>query len=315
MYLNKVTPQKNNTSTSALKVHYESFSSNLIDKLHQPDSSTISSSTCNLATIDALIYISPPTIEPDSTSEGKEEPQPPPQLLPLPLPKKSKRSDGSQQYWQYLTDPTNDDTLDGGPPDVVSGLETLLDKPFKCPFPDCSYRVKHRRNLNRHKKQKHGTITSNGIRIVMKHVCNICGAFNLNYSNFKRHHDAKDPEMLEDFTEKPFEFVAYVDEPSADVDDKIKNLSKSAAQLETALEFHREVPFVSSAYSLSEPLPFGDTDFSILDGKKSVNLPAKSVSEVNDLNEILKNEDAHKKAVREAMVSHILHNFRNWHLN
>lgn len=91
--------------------------------------------------------------------------------------------------------------------------------------------------------------------------------------------------------------------------EKIKHLSKSAAELETALESHRDVPFVSSAYSLSEPLPFGDTDFSISNGKKSVNLPAKSVAEVNDLNEILDDDDAHNKAVRKVMVSHTSHIF------
>lgn len=85
--------------------------------------------------------------------------------------------------------------------------------------------------------------------------------------------------------------------------DQINILSKSTAELDLAMEIHREIPFVSmqSAYSSSDPVPsyIGDDDvYTISDGKKSVNVPAKNADEVNDLNEILKNDEAFKRAVR-----------------
>lgn len=91
-------------------------------------------------------------------------------------------------------------------------LEKLAEMPFQCPFPGCSYRVKHKKNLHRHRRQKHGKISSNGIQIIKKHVCNICQSKFLNYDNFRRHHQAKHPKLKENFTEKPFEIVKAIDD-------------------------------------------------------------------------------------------------------
>lgn len=104
--------------------------------------------------------------------------------------------------------------------------------------------------------------------------------------------------------EKHQSFSANVDVHSAlkEMDDKINVLSKATAELDTALELYREIPFISlqSAYSPSDPVPsyMGDADYTISDDRISVNVPAKSEAEVNDLNEILKNDNAFKRAVR-----------------
>lgn len=97
-------------------------------------------------------------------------------------------------------------------------------------------------------------------------------------------------------------FTSKVHSALKEMYDKINFLSKSTAELDTALELHREMPFFSgqSAYSSSDPVPsyIGNVDYTISNDIKSVNVPAKSVAEVNDLNEILENEDTFKRAVR-----------------
>lgn len=129
------------------------------------------------------LLFDPLLIEPDSTSEEQ--------------PKKKKKSNSEQSVQAVGSE---------------SNFEKLPQKPFQCPFPGCSYRVSHKRNLFRHKRQTHGTMTPQGIRFVNRHVCNICGKKNLNYDNFKRHHQLNHDDVPEDFTIKSLEIVQNADE-------------------------------------------------------------------------------------------------------
>lgn len=220
MYLNKVTPRKSNETVLhvSAKQHYEEFSRNLTDAL-EPDStsnntekiSTHNSFSVSKTAINELLYGNPP-IEPDSTSEGMDELPRKKKMAIEPMPEMDSGSN-SLAHMQYLVDSESSVMTQQETSAVVSqpiessGMKKLLDKPFECPIPGCSYRVKHRRNLYRHKRQKHGFVTSEGIRIVKKHVCNICGKLNLNYDNYKRHHYEKHSDMPENFIEKSFEVV------------------------------------------------------------------------------------------------------------
>lgn len=98
-------------------------------------------------------------------------------------------------------------------------------------------------------------------------------------------------------------FTSNIHDALKNMNDKINILSKATAQLDTAIELHREMPFASyqTAYSSDDPVPsyIGDVEYTISDEEKSVNVPVKSEDDVNKLNEILKNQDAAKKTVRK----------------
>lgn len=167
-------------------------------------------------TISDLLYQNQP-IEPDSTSEGKDDQTKKKKFKPTPeigSSSSTTESLSNDQYLQYLVDSEYQQET----PIIASvslpapNWEKIFEKPFQCPFPGCSYRVAHKRNIYRHKRQKHGTANANGNRLVSRHVCNICGKRNLNYSNFKRHHDANHADMSESYEEKRLELVDTINE-------------------------------------------------------------------------------------------------------
>lgn len=186
-YLNKVTPEKKN-----IKTFYESF--NFAADSTSEENAEGCDVAMNNSAISHLLYEPNGEVEPDSTSE---EP-----------PKKKKKSNSKQSLEEPPKKKKKSNSKQSN-----SELEKLAIKPFKCPFPECSHRVKHKRNLYRHNKQTHGSLTPQGTHVVMRHVCNICGIKNLNYDNFNRHHQLNHADMPENFTEKQFEIVEN-DEPT-----------------------------------------------------------------------------------------------------
>lgn len=160
-------------------------------------------------------------VEPDSTSEGKDDQPTAKKIKPISDIYSGAMASGSaaestsnDQYLQYLVSSDSQQAAAAAEsmPLIASNLEKIVEKPFQCPFPGCSYRVAHKKNLFRHKRQKHGSATANGNRVVYKHVCNICGKKNLNFSNFKRHHDTKHDGEPENYELKPFEVVDTLNE-------------------------------------------------------------------------------------------------------
>lgn len=220
LYLNKVTPRKKDIQqylqSFSVEMAADTTSENTENSQNCPDMVSLPESN----SVSDLLYQNQ-HVEPDSTSEGKDD---------QPKEKKIKstseiysgamasgpaaESTSTDQYLQYIvpSDSQQTATVTESMPLIAPNLEKIVEKPFQCPFPGCSHRVAHKKNLFRHKKQKHGSATANGNRVVHKHVCNICGKKNLNYSNFKRHHETKHDGEPENYELKPFEVVDTLNE-------------------------------------------------------------------------------------------------------
>lgn len=111
----------------------------------------------------------------------------------------------------------------------------------------------------------------------------------------KRNHNAE--------TNEKQPFASSIRCALTDLSDKLNILSKTTAELDTAISFHRESPLISSQllYSSNDPVPsyVGDADHTFSDEMISVTVPTKNVAEVDDLNKILENVDAFNKTVRK----------------
>lgn len=80
------------------------------------------------------------------------------------------------------------------------------------------------------------------------------------------------------------------------------NLSREITKLQQEMLLYRDLPYVKvrSAYTANAPLAnhMGNGIKTFSNGKISVNIPAKSVAEVSQLNEILKDSLIFKEVVR-----------------
>lgn len=215
--MNKVTPQKKD-----VQQYFESFSVDI-----EPDTTSENgenAQNCPEAvhfmsestTISDLLYQNQ-SVEPDSTSEDKVDQPKKKKIKPMSGIDSEAMSSGSMfepssndQYLQYLVD--SESQQETSTVQSTSKLEKIFEKPFQCPYPGCSHRVTHKKNLFRHKRQKHGAATANGARVVRRHICKICGKKNLNYSNFKRHHSGKHAGMPENYEEKSLELIDTANE-------------------------------------------------------------------------------------------------------